>query len=296
VTAWSIIITLAITINLIWVEANSKSLAIGWVISGTASLIIASLIFTLFNLPPWLSYLNLKSQPFYIALIPGVIFPILILALGCYIGWLAMMNDQRFTSIRQIAIAFAARAGTTFQGADLSHTNFTEATLKAVDFKGANLTGTCWFHAQNLDSANVENTYLQFPQVQKLVVTGIGENKNFDHFDLQGINLKNAYLADASFIGTNLNQANLQNVYLSRAKLIGTKLDQANVSGAYLTGAYIQSCQISDSTQLTSIECDYIFTQIPTEEQPSPQRIPTNQRQTFAPGEFVKLLRQFEAS
>jgi uncharacterized protein YjbI with pentapeptide repeats len=202
-----------------------------------------------------------------------------------------MMNDQRFKSIRNRAIAFAARGGTTFQSADLTDANFTAATLKGTDFTGANLTRTCWFHTQKLEYANVENTYLQFPQVQKLVVTGIGQNQNFDHLNLQGINLKKAYLADASLIGTNLNQANLQNTYLSRAKLIGTQLEQANLSAACLTGAYIQNCQISDSTQLTSIECDYIFTQVPTAKQPDIHRIPTNGRQTFAPGEFVQWLK-----
>ncbi|MEM9275961.1 MAG: pentapeptide repeat-containing protein [Cyanobacteria bacterium P01_F01_bin.143] len=288
--AWATIITIAIAVNLTWAEANNKTIAIAWTIFGILPPIIGGLVVTLLSIP-WLESLIWKPEDFLISASVGIIFAFLIVILGIYIGWRALVKDKKFTSIRNLAIAFAAKGGTSFCGADLTDANFTEANLKSADFREANLTRTCWFHAQKLDHACVENSYLQYPQVQQLVITGIGQDQNFNHLNLQGINLNQANLADASFIGTNLSGANLQHTDLSRAKLIGTKLDQADLFGACLTGAYIQDVKITTATKLKGVECQYIFTRLPTKENRDPGRAPDDYHKIFTPREFIDFMR-----
>ena len=289
---WATIITIAVTVNLTWAEADNKAIALVWTLLGTMPLILGSVILILFAIPS-LPVLDVRTEYFLISAAAGTTLASSIVILGIYIGWRALSKDKKFTSIRDLAIAFAAKGGTSFRGADLTDANFTEATLKSADFRGANLTRTCWFHAQKLDHACVENTYLQFPQVQQLIVTGIGQDKNFDHLNLQGINLQQINLADASFIGTNLKGANLRHTNLSRAKLIETQLDEADLFGACLTGAYIQDVKITNATKLRGIECQYIFTRLPTKENRDPGRVPEDYRKIFKPGEFINFMRNF---
>jgi len=293
--AWAAIITIAVTVNLTWAEANNKAIAISWTLLGTIPLIASTFIIALLSIH-WLPFIGIKSELFLISVASGTILASSILLLGTYIGWRAVVKDKKFISIRNLAIGFAAKGGTSFRGANLTDANFTEATLKSADFRGANLTRTRWFHTQKLDHACVENTYLQFPQVQQLVITGIGQDKNFDHLNLQGINLQQLNLADASFIGTNLKDANLSSTNLSRAKLIDTQLDNANLFATCLTGAYIQDVKITASTKLNGIEGQYIFTRLPTQENRDPERLPEDYKKIFKPGELIDYLRMGDYS
>ncbi|MEN8445427.1 MAG: pentapeptide repeat-containing protein, partial [Cyanobacteria bacterium J06555_13] len=291
VIAWATILTIAVAINLTWAEANNNAIALVWSFFGITPSIIGGVMLALWTIP-WLPALKITREHFLIAFLSGATMTATVTMLGTYIGWRALNKHPQFLSIRELAISFAANWGTSFYGADLTDANFTEATLKGADFRGANLTKTRWFHTQKLGSACVEDSYLQSPQVRQLAVTGLGKTQKFDHLSLKGINLQDINLADASFIGSRLQQANLQNANLSRAKLIGTQLGEANLFGACLTGAYIKDVKITDKTNLSGIECQYIFTQLPTRERPDPGRIPTDHRQTFKPGEFIKFMRK----
>jgi uncharacterized protein YjbI with pentapeptide repeats len=288
--AWATIITIAVTVNLTWAEADNKTIAIVWTLLGTTPLIVGAVFLSLSAIP-WLPAFNLKLWSFLISVGVGTVLAASIPLLGTYMGWRALVKDKKFTAIRNLAITFVAQGGTSFRGANLTDANFTEATLKNANFRDANLTRTRWFHAQKLHLACVGNSYLQFPQIQQLVITGIGQDQNFDNLDLQGINLQQMHLADASFIGTNLTEANLRQTNLSRAKLVKTQLDQADLFGACLTGAYIQDAEITSPTQLRGIECQYIFTRLPTQENRDPGRIPEDYRQIFKPGEFLNFMR-----
>ena len=289
ILAWATIITIAVTVNLTWAEADNKTIAIVWTLVGTMPLIVGAVVIALSTIP-WLPVLDLKLWSFLISVIAGTILAVSILLMGIYIGWRALEKDGKFTSIRDLAITFLAKGGTSFRGANLTDANFTEAILKNADFTGANLTKTRWFHAQKLALACVGNSYLQFPQVQQLVITGIAQDQKFDYLNLEGINLQQMYLEDASFIGSNLSGANLRQTNLSRAKLIQTQLDQADLFGACLTGAYIQDVKITSATKLKGIECEYIFTRLPTQKNGDPVRIPEDYRQIFKPGEFMAWL------
>jgi uncharacterized protein YjbI with pentapeptide repeats len=291
--AWAIVVAIATTIALTWAETGNKAIAVTWTIAGTLPLIVGTVVVALISEPWLVASDSFNLQSFRISVATGSSLAGLICLLGTYIGWQTVAKDEKFASILNLANAFAAKGGTSFRGANLSNANFTEATLKSADFRAANLTKTCWFHTQKLDHTSVVNTYLQCPQVQQLVITRMGQAKNFDHLNMQGINLQKANLADSSFIGTNLSEANLQYADLSRAKLIQTNLDKADLFGSCLTGTYIQDVKISNTTKLSGVECQYIFTRVPTKENPDPARIPEDYRQIFQPGEFASFMQSF---
>ncbi len=209
--------------------------------------------------------------------------------LSAYIADRAMKGDEKYTSIRNVAIAFAAVGGTSFRDANLTDTDFTNATLKSTDFRGADIIRTCWRDTIKLDRIRPGKTYLKYAKVTELVKTGEGENINLNRFNLQGINLKGANLTNANFIEAHLNSANLRDANLSGAKLVGTFLDQADLTRATLTGAYIEDWGISNTTKLIEINCDYIFLKLPTNLVLDPQRRPADLEKKFEPGEFAKL-------
>ncbi|MEH2106035.1 pentapeptide repeat-containing protein [Nostoc sp.] len=211
--------------------------------------------------------------------------------LSIYISSQAMKGDEKYSLVRNIAIAFAATGGTSFRGANLTNTDFTQATLKSTDFRKSILICTCWHQAKMLDRVRPGLTYLQNSQVRQLLVTGQGQDKNFDRENLRGINLKEANLADASFIGADLSEANFQDANLSRAKLKQTQLDGTDLTGATLTGAYIEDWGITNTTKLHGVRCEYVFMRLPTKEDPDPLRKPDNKQEVFADGDFANFIK-----
>jgi uncharacterized protein YjbI with pentapeptide repeats len=208
-----------------------------------------------------------------------------------YIRWRAMKGDQKHSLVRNIAITFAATGGTSFRGANLTNADFTQATLKSTDLRNTILTNTHWHQAKMLDRVRPGLTYLQNSQVLQLLVTGQGQDKNFDGQNLRGINLQKANLADASFIGADLSEANLQDADLSRAKLKQTQLDGTDLTGATLTGAYIEDWGITRETKLHGVRCEYVFMRLPTKEDPDPLRKPDNNKEVFADGDFADFIK-----
>ncbi|MEJ1930323.1 pentapeptide repeat-containing protein [Nostoc sp. NIES-2111] len=205
---------------------------------------------------------------------------------SAYIAWKAIKGDEEYSLIWNTAVAFAAFGGTSFRNANLTDANFTAATLKSTDFRKAILTCTCFNKTKKLDHVRPGTTYLQKAQVRRVLVTGQGQEKNFDREDLRGVNFKRANLVDASFIGTNLSQANLQDADLSRAKLVQTQLDGTDFTGATLTGAYIQDWGITTNTKFDGVRCKYVYMRLSTKENPDPLRKPDNHKEVFADGEF----------
>ncbi|NEP06249.1 MAG: pentapeptide repeat-containing protein [Okeania sp. SIO2G4] len=224
--------------------------------------------------------------------------------LSSYFADRGMKEDDKYTFLHNIAVAFAALCGTSFRDANLTDADFTNATLKSTNFRGANITRTCWKNTIKLDRIRPGTTYLKEPKVRELVRTGKGENQNFNRFnDLQGVNLQGANLTNASFIEANLNLANLQDTNLSRAKLVGTFLDQADLTGATLTGAFLEDWGITTRTKLDGIKCDYVYMRLPPDQRPeflkltpeeslndNPRRQPADWEKIFEEGEFVNFI------
>ncbi|WP_375491133.1 pentapeptide repeat-containing protein [uncultured Nostoc sp.] len=220
------------------------------------------------------------------ARVRGVVFAVAGTLLSIYIPWQAMKGNEKYSLVRNIAITFAARGGTSFHGADLTGADFTQATLKSTDFRKANLTRTCWRNAKQLDRVRLGQTYLQNAEVCQLLVTGEGQGKKFDRQDLQGVNLHRANLAHASFINTDLSQANLQGANLFEAKLVQTNLDQANLNNACLTGAYIEDWGITRKTRLDNVKCKYIYLKLPRAGDRDPNRMPPPEQGDFGENDF----------
>ncbi|NEO41801.1 MAG: hypothetical protein F6J90_37955 [Moorea sp. SIOASIH] len=203
---------------------------------------------------------NIKgAEPGARALIFANIIMLTVTLLGAYIGWRALKGDQKNRWIRSCAIAFASIRGTSFRGANLTNANFTGTTLKSTDFREAILTRTNFNKTKKLDLARAGTTYIQNSQVRQLLITGEGQNKNFDRLDLRYVNLQGAKLENASFIDADFYQANLQGANLSRAILVRTNFERADLRGAKLTGSCIQDWVITGSTKLDGIACDYVY-------------------------------------
>ena len=208
-----------------------------------------------------------------------------------YIAWRAMKEDEKYSLIRNIAIVFAAIGGTNFRNATLTDANFIGATLKSTDLRNATLTRTDFSKTKLLNRVRVSKTYLQNTQLRQLLITGQGQDKNFDRQDLRGVNLQKAILTDASFIGADLSEANLQDADLSRAKLVQTQLDGTDFTGTTLTGAYIEDWGITNDTKFNRVRCEYVYMRLPTKENPDPLRKPDNNKEVFADedfGDFIK--------
>ena len=281
--AWAMIITMAFAIAFVWVDAQNFAIAVIWVVAIASC---AGIILTLSLVDGNDNYLILSN-------IGAATVFISVTGQSIYIAWLALIQkDTKFAFIRDFAISFAARGGTSFRNADLSKANFDGAILKSADFREANLTHTSWLKAQKLSCACVENSYLQYPEVQKLAITGEIQNQNFDNLNLQGINLREANLVDVSFIGANLSQANLRGANLSRARLIDIYLEATDLTGACLTGAYIQNLKISNKSKFDIISCQYCFWRLPTHDETDPLRFPEDYHKTFAPGEFTEIIKK----
>ncbi|WP_143288398.1 pentapeptide repeat-containing protein, partial [Calothrix rhizosoleniae] len=202
---------------------------------------------------------------------------------GVYVGRQAINGNKKYKLIRSLIVGIVAYGGTSFCGANLTDADFTQATLTSVDFRGANLTRTCWFQAKNLEQARVESTYLEQQNIRKLVITKCSRGQKFNNLNLRYLNLKDANLQDAEFISTDLSEANLENANLFGAKLAQTQLYQANLTAACLTGAYIENWGISTDTKLDGIQCDYVYMQLPTQDDPDPWRKPDNRQESFNP-------------
>ena len=220
----------------------------------------------------------------------AALIAVVTIAFGIYIGWLAISGNKKYSLIKDLAVGIVASGSTKFRGANLTNADFTEAILKSVDFREANLTRSCWFNAHNLDNARLEGTYLQDQEVRQLLITKDGRDKNFDFLNLRRLNLKNANLQDGSFVGADFSESTLEGANLSGAKLAQSQLYQANLNNSCITGAYIQNWGISTDTQLENIECEYIYMQLPTRDDPDPCRKPDNRQETFKPGDFTDFI------
>lgn len=213
-----------------------------------------------------------------------------VISLGAYVGSQSILGNSKYALIANMAVGIVCHGGTKFYNADLTDANFTQASLKSVDFRQAILTNTCWFNAKQLNNARINDTYLQDRKVRQLVITKDGRETNFDGLNLKGLNLENANLQNSSFVGSDLSFANLENTNLSGAKLARSQLYQANLNCANLTGAYIQNWGISTDTQLEAIECEYVYMRLPTKDDPDPCRKPDNRNEVFKKGDFADFI------
>lgn len=281
--------------------------------SGNQARNIFNFITLLFTIP--IAILLSKSNADIITIIIGWLFAAIAIPTGNYIAKLALSKKKEYALVFDIAIILASINGTSFKEADLTNVDFTGATLQSADFREANLRNISWHNAKKIDLARVGESYLKYPEVQKLVVSRVvstDEEKNiFDGFDLSGINLQGAYLVNASFIGANLNYANLQGAKLEDAIFTSANLNHANFqdtdlsssilkqaqldgtdfTGANLTGSYIEDWNITHDTKFDGVRCEYVYMRLPTKEKPNPLRKPDYEKEVFQDGDFGEFIK-----
>ena len=233
---------------------------------------------------------DLSSQSPVWDFVSSCLIALVLIGFTLWVGWQSFCKNPKYRLSHAIALWLVTSRATRFRGADLTDADFTQAKLDNVDLRQATLTRTNWFQAIGLEQARVDRTYLEYPQILRLVTSGNGKDKQFDHLDLRGVNLHQTNLADASFMGANLSEASLEGADLSRANLVQAQLYRTNLTRSCLTGAYIQNWGISVETQLEEVTCDYVYMRLPTKEDPDPCRKPDNHKETFKPGEFADFI------
>ena len=62
-------------------------------------------------------------------------------------------------------------------------------------------------------------------------------------------------------------------------------------TGATLTGIYIGHWNISNETNFCGVKCEYVYTRIPTKENPNPLRKPDNNGEVFTDGDFADFIK-----
>jgi uncharacterized protein YjbI with pentapeptide repeats len=216
---------------------------------------------------------------------------------GCWFSLSAITGNTRFNWLWKFYLQLATHGGTLFNGTDLTDAIFTSATLKGANFEGATITRTRWGRAKFLEHSRVGNSYLKYPEVRQLVTGRKLKDKIFDGLNLEGINLEAEHLLEpvdlskASFIAANLKLSNLKGSILKEANLQQAKLDGANLSETCLTGACLQDWTIDEQTNLSNIQCEYIFLEELPDHMAGRRRFPPAPN-TFKPGDFERRYRK----
>ena len=124
-----------------------------------------------------------------------------------------------------------------WSGADLSNSNFSDVYLQRADLNGANLKDAN-FSGANLVQADLIGANLSGAYLEGTALTGA---------NLRDAILSGAELYDAFLINTNLSDADLSDADLSGANLSGANLSGADLRGANLSGANLRGANVSST-------------------------------------------------
>jgi uncharacterized protein YjbI with pentapeptide repeats len=219
----------------------------------------------------------------------SVAITVIVLVFGHYIAWRAILGDQKFSWIHNLAVTFASIGGTNFRGADLTNANFTKATLASTNFRGAILTRTCWKDTQKLDLARVGDSILAKPSVRNLLVSGNGYKKSYIGEKLKGANLTGVNLNDANLKEADLSEATLQGAHLEGANLTKSQAIGTDFTKASLTGACLEAWNIDSHTKLEQVDCRYVYLLEYPDDKGNRERRPHDPDKIFEAGDFAKL-------
>ena len=214
----------------------------------------------------------------------------------------------RLATLNTLLNAIDSRKSNRFRNANLTRANFQEAEIDNADFSGAILAWVDWKDSRISPRCqfSIDRTIIDLCcQRQTLAPQTLAPNYsgvNLSQLNLSQAKLMEVDLSAANLQGTNLSYANLSRANLRSANLRDTDFSQANLTaanlsaanalgttfaGATLTDACIFGWGINASTNFVKIRCDRIYVGLNnTLRKPS--------RGTFAPGEFLRLLAQFQ--
>jgi uncharacterized protein YjbI with pentapeptide repeats len=204
---------------------------------------------------------------------------------------------------RPFGIAIGAIGGTRFSGANLCGAFFTDAMLARASFADSRrqttrLERVCWHGAKGLELARPGSTILAQPRCRQLMITGSAPGA-----DLHGLNLRGAYLPKSELRGADLRATNLAEALLSDAHLEGANLKASqclgtDLTGAHLTGATLEGWNIDHATQLSGVDCAYVYLLEPFDalgqrrDDHHRERLPHDPDKSFGPGDFETYFKQ----
>jgi uncharacterized protein YjbI with pentapeptide repeats len=153
------------------------------------------------------------------------------------------------------------------RGRDLKWAMFDLATLRKVDFTGAQLEGASFRGAQlggasfpgatladalligtKLENAQLQGASLDRAQLQGASLDGAQlQGASLEYAELRGASLNGAHLQGASLAGAQLQGAMLASAQLQGASLAGAQLQGAQLQGALLAGAELQGARLDEA-------------------------------------------------
>lgn len=210
-----------------------------------------------------------------------------IFLVNVFIGLRSLREDGKDKWIRYLAIRLSTIGSTKFVGAILRGTNFSRARLKNSDFSNANIINTNWYKSTQLDSAKLSNTVLIDRKVRNLAVTRDGARRDYSSCDFGGLDLCFSTLDNANLTDAVLSFAVLESALLTEANLTRTKAIGTNFCKANLTAACIENWSISSATNLSEVDCAFVYLCNQKRE-----RRPSSEENTFASGEFKSLFEE----
>jgi hypothetical protein len=93
-----------------------------------------------------ISIIRIGSVSIAICIATFVTFIVVILS--AYMGYYAVIGDEKHALLRRISFFYASIGGTNFRNTDLSSTDFTGATLKGADLRGAIINCTLFYRVK----------------------------------------------------------------------------------------------------------------------------------------------------
>jgi uncharacterized protein YjbI with pentapeptide repeats len=184
---------------------------------------------------------------------------IAIIVSAIYVSWKTITHDERFELVWKISVAFSSIGGTSFRKANLTNANFTSAVLKNTDFRESALTHILWRDAKKLDCARVGDSIIADRRVRELLVCGKGYKRSYIAANFEGANLSGVDLSEANLTRSNLSSAILRDANLKESNLRECLATGTVFSSAYLTGACLEAWNIDSTTELSDVDCQYIF-------------------------------------
>ncbi|MGB3495601.1 MAG: pentapeptide repeat-containing protein [Elainellaceae cyanobacterium] len=216
------------------------------------------------------------------------------IALSCipvslYCSQMAARGEYKFRFILQLTLILRTLGSTSFQRANLTDADFSYSCLKNVNLWQAVLTRVRWQDVKLLNQAYTDNVQLKNARVRSLLTSLNGYQKCYDSLNLRGLNLDGADLEKASFKRSDLSDASVQSANLKDANLTETLCIRTNFSHAYFTGACLQEWNINHETNLSFIDCQYIFLLEHPNCHGDRDRRPHAPYKVFNPGDFELL-------
>lgn len=223
------------------------------------------------------------------------------IALSCipislYCAHVSAQGGDKFRWIFQLALVLRTLGSTSFRGANLTDADFSCSCLKNVNLWQATLTRVRWQQVQSLSQAYTDDANLRNSHVRSLLISLNGYRRCYDGLNLRGINIDGANLERASFKRSDLSAASFQATNLKNANLAETLCIGTNFSHAYFTGACLQEWNINHNTNLSHVDCQYIFLLENVNERGDRERRPHAPNKVFNPGDFELIYRRVTAT